>query len=187
MAGDPARRADAGEPRPFDQQRRLLREVRRARTRLPRGRAPHARDRPRVVPLPAARRRRPHERPRGHLVRGAGGARRRGPRVHGDAREPGRAGARPRTQLRVRADDRGDAPAQRPAGLASEDRERAARRPLSAGHRRGRRRRRLVRRRRSSPPAGWGSPWATSSARASSPRPRWPSSGTHCARSRSTR
>ena len=39
----------------------------------------------------------------------------------------------------------------------------------------------------SSPPAGWGSPWATSSARASSPRPRWPSSATHCARSRSTR
>ena len=87
-----------------------------------------------------------------------------------DARQPGRAGARPRRTLRDRARDRGDDAAERAARAAAGDRRHHARRPLPAGHDRGRRRRGLVRRRSSSRTAASASSSATSSARASRPR-----------------
>ena len=85
--------------------------------------------------------------------------------------------------LRVRADDRRDASAQRPSRVAAARRRRSARRSLPSGNRRRQRRRRLVRRH---PAVGraaraWSS--GTSSARASRQPRRWPSSGTRCGRS----
>ena len=69
----------------------------------------------------------------------------RGAAIRRSARGSGRPGARPRERFRVRAVDRGDPPAERPARLAASRRGHAARRSLPAGHGRGRGRRRLVR------------------------------------------
>ena len=83
------------------------------------------------------------------------------------ARQPGRAGARPRRPLRDRARDRRDDAAQRPAGAPAVGQRRHARGALPAGHGRRRRRRRLVRRDPARGRLASGSSSATSSARAS--------------------